>query len=85
MTDLAVHDGPIFPFTMADLAVHDGPIFAFTMVRNSQPSAVSWFPAMPANLHREINFEDEICQYLGGHGWQPQPLPSRLLLARSSS
>jgi hypothetical protein len=36
MTDLAVHDGPIFPFTMADLAVHDGPIFAFTMVRNSQ-------------------------------------------------
>jgi len=37
MTDLAVHDGPIFAFTMTDLAVHDGPIFAFTMVRNSQP------------------------------------------------
>jgi len=36
MTDLAVHDGPIFAFTMTDLAVHDGPIFAFTMVRNSQ-------------------------------------------------
>jgi hypothetical protein len=35
MTDLAVHDGPIFAFTMTDLAVHDGPIFAFTMVRNS--------------------------------------------------
>jgi hypothetical protein len=38
MTDLAVHDGPIFAFTMTDLAVHDGPIFAFTMVRNSQPA-----------------------------------------------
>src|SRR5512135_1189363 len=24
---------------------------------------------MPANLHREINFEVEICQYLGAHGW----------------
>jgi hypothetical protein len=24
---------------------------------------------MPANLPREINFEVEICQYLGGHGW----------------
>ncbi len=24
---------------------------------------------MPANLHREINFEDEICQHLSGHGW----------------
>jgi type I restriction enzyme R subunit len=24
---------------------------------------------MPANLHREINFEVEICQHLGGHGW----------------
>ena len=36
MTDLAVHDGPIFAFTMTDLAVHDGPIFAFTMARNSQ-------------------------------------------------
>jgi hypothetical protein len=36
MTDLAVHDEPIFAFTMTDLAVHDGPIFAFTMVRNSQ-------------------------------------------------
>jgi hypothetical protein len=41
MTDLAVHDGPIFAFTMTDLAVHDGPIFAFTMVRNSHnPFAV---------------------------------------------
>jgi hypothetical protein len=39
MTDLAVHDGPIFAFTMADLAVHDGPIFAFTMARNPQASA----------------------------------------------
>jgi hypothetical protein len=36
MTDLAVHDSPIFAFTMTDLAVHDGPIFAFTMARNSQ-------------------------------------------------
>ena len=36
MTDLAVHDGPIFAFTMTDLAVHDGPIFAFTLARNSQ-------------------------------------------------
>jgi hypothetical protein len=35
MTDLAVHDSPIFAFTMTDLAVHDGPIFAFTMARNS--------------------------------------------------
>jgi type I restriction enzyme R subunit len=25
--------------------------------------------AMPANLHREIKFEDEICQHLGAHGW----------------
>jgi type I restriction enzyme R subunit len=24
---------------------------------------------MPANLHREINFEVEICQHLGAHGW----------------
>jgi type I restriction enzyme R subunit len=24
---------------------------------------------MPANLHKEINFENEICQHLGGHGW----------------
>jgi type I restriction enzyme R subunit len=24
---------------------------------------------MTANLHREINFEVEICQHLGGHGW----------------
>ncbi len=24
---------------------------------------------MPANLHREIHFESEICQHLGAHGW----------------
>jgi hypothetical protein len=42
MTDLAVHDGPIFAFTMTDLAVHDGPIFAFTMVRNSHVSHLAF-------------------------------------------
>ncbi len=54
MTDLAVHDGPIFPFTMADLAVHDGPIFAFTMVRNSHSSTVRWIKASLPDRKRRL-------------------------------